>query len=305
MTRAFPYFSKRPSVARNTPPMMPTSSPNTSTRSSRCISSARAWLTASTTVRSAIELPVEAPELKRQARRWFSVDLREVKARVGSRLLLRLVPRHAQLFLYFLLDAVEGRPVDNAARHEMQLHPTQRVAVDPCVVHLARFVARRIVRGGVQAQAIRECLDERRALAVTGPADGVANRRIDGEEVVAVALDAGKPVGDRLLRQSSGGGLLLDRGRDRPAVVLAQKDDRGLHHPREVGRLVEVALRGAAVTENREHDAGVVLHPQPPRETDRLGQLARDRGLKGKHVQALGNLERDRVADVPQEGEPK
>src|SRR5207245_1435291 len=83
-----------------------------------------------TTVSSAIELPVEAPELKRQARRWFSVDLREVKAGVGSRLLLRLVPRHAQLFLYFLLDAVERRPVDNAARHEMQLHATQRVVVE-------------------------------------------------------------------------------------------------------------------------------------------------------------------------------
>jgi len=187
----------------------------------------------------------------------------------------------------------------------MQLHATQRVAVDPCVVHLARFVACRIVRRGVQAQAIRDRLDERRALAITGPADGVADRRVDGEEVVAVALDAGKPVGDRLLRQSLGGGLLLDRGRDRPAVVLAQKDDRGLHHPCEVGRLVEVALRGAAVTENREHDAGVALHLQPPRETDRLGQLARDRGLKRQHVQACGHLERDRVADVPQEGEPK
>ena len=68
---------------------------------------------------------------------------------------------------------------------------------------------------------------------------------------------------------------------------------------------MEVALRGATVTEDREHDAGVPLHLQPPRETDCLGQLARDRGLKRQHVQALGNLERDRVADMPQEGEPK
>src|SRR5207245_6484698 len=58
MTRSGPKRACRPSVARKTPPLRPTSSPRTQTRGSRSISSARASRTAWTRVRSAIGVHV-------------------------------------------------------------------------------------------------------------------------------------------------------------------------------------------------------------------------------------------------------
>src|SRR5437588_675579 len=51
-TRASPNSSYRPSVARNTPPRGPTSSPSTITRSSAAMRSRSVWRTVSTTLRS-------------------------------------------------------------------------------------------------------------------------------------------------------------------------------------------------------------------------------------------------------------
>src|SRR5262245_53905884 len=50
MTRSGPKRCCRPAVARNTPPLTPTSSPNTTTSGSSCMARARARLTASTSV---------------------------------------------------------------------------------------------------------------------------------------------------------------------------------------------------------------------------------------------------------------
>src|SRR5437762_2786893 len=76
--RFAPKRSRRPAVARNTPPARPTSSPITSTSGSRSSSTCNASLTASTSVSSATEV------LRR-------VDVRvcEHQLRVGRRLRLR------------------------------------------------------------------------------------------------------------------------------------------------------------------------------------------------------------------------
>ena len=66
---------------------------------------------------------------------------------------------------------------------------------------------------------------------------------------------------------------------------------------------MEIALRRAAVTEHRQHNAGVALQPQTPREPDRLRQLTRDRSLEREHFQIARHLEGDRVTDVPQKRE--
>ena len=56
-TRSLPNRRCRPSVARNTPPDLPTSSPRTITRSSRSISSPSAEQTASTMLIVAMTQP--------------------------------------------------------------------------------------------------------------------------------------------------------------------------------------------------------------------------------------------------------
>ena len=68
---------------------------------------------------------------------------------------------------------------------------------------------------------------------------------------------------------------------------------------------MEVALRGASVAEDGEHDTWIALQLQAPGEADRLRQLARDRSLEGEHLEVLRDLECDRVAYMPEEGEPK
>ena len=60
---------------------------------------------------------------------------------------------------------------------------------------------------------------------------------------------AGHPVAGRLVGERLGRGLRLDRRRDRPAVVVAEEDQRRAHHGREVRALVERALGGRAVAE--------------------------------------------------------
>src|SRR5579859_1822990 len=305
ITRFGPKRPCSPSVARNTPPVRPTSSPKTSIRSSRAISSVSAWFTASTMVSSAIVMPAHAGELTLQPVGRLRVNMREVLKRVGRGLLLRLIPRDAQLLAHTLLDLLQPGRIDHAFRLQVSLHAQQRVAVHPQVVHLARLVARRVVGGRVQAEPVRDRFDQRRAFTRAGALGRVPHDLVHGEEVVAVAPHARKPVGHGLLRERLGGRLLLDRGGDGPAVVLAEEDDRRSHHAREVQRLVEVPLRGAAVTEDREHDTGIPLELQAPGEAGRLRQLARDRGLERQHLQAVRHPERDRVADVPEEREPQ
>src|SRR5262245_20018621 len=118
-------------------------------------------------------------------------------------------------------------------------------------------VLRRIVGGGVHAEPIRHALDQRGPVAGARPIDGLARGRVDGEDVVAVHLDAGQPVGERLLGDRARVGLLLQRHRDRPLVVLADEHHRHVPDPGEVHGLVKVALGGRAVAEVG-HDDGVV-----------------------------------------------
>src|SRR5712691_2660840 len=300
MTRSAPNSPYRPSVARNTPPLRPTSSPKTTTRESRAISRFNAWFTASTTVSSATVMLLKSFELSLQPSRWCGVGLAEVERRVGSRLVLRFVPGDAELVLHLFFDAIQRGLVGDSARLEMQLHSPQRVPIDPQVVKLTRLVACRIVRGRVEPKAVGHCLDKRRSFSFACAARRLAHRGVYGEEVVAIALDAGEAVGDGFLRERLRGRLLRDGRGDRPPVVLAEKDDGSPHDSCEVGGLVEIALRRATVAEDRQHDARIALQLEAPCEAHGLRKLSRDRRLERQHLQVAGHLERDRMADVPQ-----
>src|SRR5919201_5943145 len=89
--RSLPKRSRKPAVARNTPPARPTSSPITRTRSSRSSSVWSASLTASTRVRSAtVQDPPEFGQVVLEGgRRLYQCVLEEERG-IGRRLGLGL-----------------------------------------------------------------------------------------------------------------------------------------------------------------------------------------------------------------------
>ena len=93
---------------------------------------------------------------------------------------------------------------------------------------------------------------KRRPVAGARARDGLARRLVDGEHVAAVDAHARHPVADRLVGERLGARLRGERRRDRPLVVVAEEDERRLHHGGEVRALVERALGGRAVAEVRD-----------------------------------------------------
>ena len=71
--------------------------------------------------------------------------------------------------------------------------------------------------------------------------------------------------------------LRLERRRDRPLVVVAEEDQRRLHHRSEVGALVEGALARGAVAEVGDRDGRVALQLLSPGETRCVRDVRRDR----------------------------
>ena len=107
--------------------------------------------------------------------------------------------------------------------------------------------------------------------------DRLARRLVDREHVAAVDAHARHPVADGLVGERLGARLRLERRRDRPLVVVAEEDQRRLHHRREVGALVEGALARRAVAEVRDRDGRVALQLLAPREAGRVRDVRRDR----------------------------
>src|SRR4051812_50047639 len=81
--RSAPKRSRRPAVARKTPPARPTSSPITITSGSRSSSTWNALFTASTSVSSAIENPPQLGEVVLQRRRRVRVCAGEHEGGIG------------------------------------------------------------------------------------------------------------------------------------------------------------------------------------------------------------------------------
>src|SRR5262249_9137293 len=122
----------------------------------------------------------------------------------------------------FVLDLLAQRGgllgVEQPGGLEVLLEARQGVALLPVVHLLGGHVALRVVGGRVAAHAERARLDQRRPVALARALDGLERRLAHREEVVAVHDYAGDAVGLALDRETVGGGLLLDRARDRPAV---------------------------------------------------------------------------------------
>src|SRR5262249_27568832 len=202
-TRSEPKRCCRPAVARNTPPLMPTSSPMTTTRSSSSIARASARLMPSTSVMFDIALLLLAElgslpgVLARQSRVEMLEHLlgprrRRIEIRLHHLLHMRLRVPGERLLLGRRPGAFGVQP---------GAQPQDRLLLPLLFQFLGAAIARRIVRGRVVAEPIGHGFQQSgpaaRARTFHRAADDVAHR----DQVVAVELlacDAGR---DAFLRK--------------------------------------------------------------------------------------------------------
>src|SRR6266508_4354218 len=224
MTRWEPNFRCKSSVTRKTPPSTPTSSPRTSTSASRSIAWKRARLSALTMfslgIASAPRQPL-APHrrgarrhrrlagarrggrltrghllpLGLEVRRKLGVHVVEHRERIGGRRRLEATHRLG----YLLVDPLLEIRREEIPVLQIRAEASQRVLLLPHRDFFVGPVLGRIVGGRVNAEAIRHALDQRGTVAGARPIDSLARGGVDGENVVAVHLDAWQAVGERLL----------------------------------------------------------------------------------------------------------
>ena len=139
----------------------------------------------------------------------------------------------------------------------------------------------------MRRRPVRHGLDERRPVACAGAGHSLGDRLVDGEHVVPVHPDGRDAVADGLVRQPCGGRLGAQRRRDRPLVVVAEEDERRLHHRGDVHALVERALGRRAVAEERQRDRLGSLQLQAPGEPCGVRDLRRDRDADRRDVHVL------------------
>src|SRR5258708_30108817 len=166
ITRSGPKRCCRETVARNTAPFTPTSSPSTITLGSSCIAGASARLTASTSVDSGMGAPLQLVALGGVGPGKFRIKVIEHRLRrtwphrqvpFRCRLDLLLTLAH-QLFLLRLAPC----PLAD----EIRTQPRNRLLLPAPLNLLGRAIAPRVIRGGVVAEPEGRRLDEARALPV-------------------------------------------------------------------------------------------------------------------------------------------
>src|SRR5207342_539917 len=198
-TRCEPKVACRPAVARNTPPLTPTSSPSTTTVSSLRISYASACVIASMSVMacgvavacSAIGLALQGDggsALRQQVRRRIGIE--EVEHR-SHRLHLALevgVDFHVDQLGALLDPRRFGRLVPGAGVDQVVAQAHDGFARPGGLHFVLAAVAARIVGRCVVVQAIGHELDDAAAFAVARAGDGATHAFEHGDQVVAVHL---------------------------------------------------------------------------------------------------------------------
>src|SRR5918994_2342168 len=275
--RSGPKRSRSPAVARKTPPARPTSSPSTITFASRSISTWSASFTASTSRRSGTEDPPQLGEVVPERLRRIGERVLEDEADVGWKLCLGGGDAGAHevggLGLDLLVERVVQDPLAAEVAGEAADALVRPLLLDPLQVDVGLRVVRRRVRRG----AVADRFDEGRSAAAAGAGHRLAGGLEDGENVATVHPQPGDPVARRLVGERLRAGLVGERRRDRPLVVVAQKDERCPHDGGEVGALVECAFGGGAVTEERQRAGALAAQPLAPGKPRRVRHLRRDR----------------------------
>src|SRR5581483_2219184 len=240
--RSGPKRSRRPAVARKTPPERPTSSPMTSTSASRSSSTWRQSFTASTRVSSGMT----------EVRRRVGVGVREQKLGIRLGLGLGGLDPAAHRLERLLLDRGRERVVEQAEPPEIAVVAADALAAALFLDAVEVDVEPRVVGGRVGGDAEVDGLDQRRPAAAASPLDRLPRGLVDREHVTTVHAHAGNPVAGRLVGERLRARLGGERGRDRPLVVVADEDERRARDRGEVHALVERALGRRAVTEEDE-----------------------------------------------------
>src|SRR5579884_2199476 len=266
--RPGPNRSRRPAVARKTPPARPTSSPSTSTVSSRASSTWSASFTASTR-QSSRTVGLALAQLG-ELRRRVGVGVREEERRVRRGLGLRLGDRRPHRLLGRRAHARRALLVEEAETAQEGLVAPDALPPARLLHPLGVDVRARVVRRRVGSGAVVHCLEERGTAARPRALDRLPRRLVDGEDVEAVDANAGHPVPDRLVGERRGARLRSERRRDREAVVVADEHERRLHDGGEVRPLLERPLGRRAVAEDHHRDAGLPLQLLPPGEAGRV-----------------------------------
>ena len=250
ITRSSPNSAHSPSVARKTPPFLPTSSPSTMTDSSRRISSASVVADrlderpGRPSVRRLGRVAAPSPTAGRPPRPVLGVDVvhRGRRVRVGLRLGVvgRVVDGGLDLGVEARLDLV-GQDAGVAQLRRGSAAAGRGPARRPAPPRSGTWSAGRPTSAPVSRVTL--------ASISVGPsparARSTASRaaRVAGQHVDAVDDDARDPVARRARSATSAtDDLHRRRHADRVAVVLDHEDERQLVDRREVEALVDVAL---------------------------------------------------------------
>src|SRR5690554_2013016 len=280
ITRRKPKRSCRPTVARNTPPLAPTSSPSTTTSGSSAMARCSARLIASTMqtgLRSVMGRLSQGSCPNQQFIALLPVALRQLGKQVvkgGARISLRQtaeclhggIDPLAEVPLQLLLLLLVPQPL----AMQKALQATDRLVLPGLAQLIGVAVAAGIIRGGVVAQPVGYALHQRRPLARPGALDGDTDAVIHCQHVIAIHLLTGNTRRQCLVRQRRRSGLQTARHRDRPLVVVHHEHYGQLPDTGQVQAFQKIALAGRAVatgghrhpwlladTEGRGHAAGM------------------------------------------------
>src|SRR5687768_16692143 len=229
-TRSAPKRSCRPTVARNTPPLTPTSSPSTTTSGSSASARASARLITSTRVTRGMRARECSVRLARAVAAGSFALRDELRRRMGEQVLEHVLGAHAAAVLvavHCLVDAGGAlRPerglvclappalgFEKAARADQWLELPGRLELR------CGAVAAGVVGRGVVAEAVGDGFHHHGTCAAARPRQCFLHHLAHANHVVAVDLDAGHAIAQALLRKGPGGGLCRSGHRDCPAVV--------------------------------------------------------------------------------------
>src|ERR1051326_2424628 len=200
ITRSGPKRCCRPTVARNTPPLTPTSSPSTTTSGSSSMARASAMLTASTSVASGIVASRGRAALAGVDRRQLGIEVIEHGFRCARRRRQIALDRAIDLLLAFPRERLFARLVPVLLTGEIRAQPGDRLFLPVLLYVLGRAGARRVIGGGVVPQPVGHRLDQPWALAGACSVERRIHGSAHGDHVVPVHLLAEETGGDCSLR---------------------------------------------------------------------------------------------------------
>src|SRR5260221_13026490 len=177
ITRSAPNRCCRPTVARKTPPLTPTSSPSTTTLASSSMARASARLIASTSVTSGIGASAELRPLAGIGSREFGVEMVEHRlwrARRGRQIAL---DRRLDLLLAVGRELLLLRFAPRLLTYEIGAQARDRLLLPAGLNLLGRTVTRRVIGGRVVAEAGGDGPGGGRRPPGRGPAERLPPRR--------------------------------------------------------------------------------------------------------------------------------